>query len=120
METEYPSGRCLPDGSFHNTASDEEILADVPANLIRGIEAVGGRLIVTSRRVVFKPHPVNIQKMPEEILIDDIVEVGNRNTLGLIPNGFFIRTKAGAEHKLVVWDRRKLLELIEPRIGKTI
>jgi hypothetical protein len=37
----------------------EEILADVGANLFRGIEAVGGRLEITNRRILFEPHFFN-------------------------------------------------------------
>ena len=94
---------------------DEVILADVAANLIRGIEAVGGRLTITTRRVLFKPHVLNVQKQPEEIPLDAVAEVGLRNTLGVLPNGFFLRTKTGTEHHFVAWNRRKLLRILAPR-----
>jgi hypothetical protein len=96
----------------------EEILADVAANLFRGIEGVGGRMKITSRCVIFEPHSINLQKIPAEILLSDIVEVAKRNTMGLVPNGLLIRTKNGVEYKFVVWGRDKLIRIIESRLPK--
>jgi len=109
----------LLDGSSGGASHSEEILADKVANLIRGIEAVGGRLKITSRRVIFESHKINLQTMPAEILMSDILEVQKRNTLGLVPNGLLIRTKAGVEYKFVVWGRENLINIIESRINKS-
>jgi len=70
-------------------------LMDVAANLFRGPEAVGGRLQITTHKLFFLPHAVNIQRTPQEIDLKDITEVGPRNTLGLVPNGMYVRTKDG-------------------------
>jgi hypothetical protein len=94
---------------------NEEILADVPANLFRGIEGVGGRLRITNQRLVFQPHAFNFQKMPLEISLGDIAEATKRNSLGFIPNGILIRTRAGVEYKFVVWGRDKLLDILQTR-----
>jgi len=94
----------------------EEILADVAANLFRGIEGVGGRLKITNRRLVFQPHAINLQRSPVDISLGDIAAAGKRNTLGLIPNGFFVRTKAGVEYKFVVWGRSRLIGIIQARM----
>lgn len=94
----------------------EEVLADAAANLFRGIEAVGGRLKITSGRLLFQPHAINLQSQPEQILMGDIVEVGKRNTMWIVPNGMFVRTRAGQEFKFVVWGREKLIKLIQSRI----
>ncbi len=106
------------DGSSGGASQSDEILADVGANLFRGIEGVGGRLKITSRRVLFEPNALDLQKMPAEILLSDIMEVRKRNTMGLVPNGLLIRTKAGVEYKFVVWGREKLIGIIESRIRK--
>lgn len=94
----------------------EQILADVVANLFRGIEGVGGRLKVTNRRVVFEPHAINLQKNPAEILLTDIAVVERRKTGFMIPNGMLIRTKGGVEYKFVVWGRDKLIGIISEHI----
>ena len=95
---------------------EEQILADVAANLFRGIEGVGGRLKITNRRIFFEAHAINFHKQTAEILISDIAEVKTRNTLGIIPNGLLIRTKEGVEYKFVVWRRGKLMELINSQV----
>jgi len=94
----------------------EGILADQAANLFRGAEGVGGRLKLTTRRLLFEPHAINIQRNPLEISVGDIAEVRKRNTMGLIPNGVLVRTKGGVEYKFVVWGRDKLIRLIQARI----
>ena len=116
IQCEY-CGRMLH-GSSGGGSQSEEILADVAANLFRGIEGVGGRLKITSRRVLFEPHALNLQKISAEILLSDIKEVSESNTMGLIPNGMTVRTKAGVEYKFVVWGREKLISLIESRIRR--
>ena len=94
--------------------NDEEILADVAANFFRGIEGVGGRLKITSHRVLFEANEINLQEQPgdilgsesnlqqqpAEILLSDIAEVSKRNTMGIIPNGLLIRTKVNVIYKL--------------------
>ncbi len=100
-------------GSSGGASQCEEICADIPANLFRGFEAVGGKLKITSSRVLFDPHDINLQKMPAEIPLSDIAEVRKRNTWGIIPNGLLIRTKTGVEYKFVAWGRDRLISVIE-------
>jgi hypothetical protein len=94
----------------------EEILADVGVNLFRGIESVGGRLKITNRRIVFEPTAINLQKIPVEIPYTDISEVGKRNSLGIVPNGMLVKTKAGVEYKFVLMGREKIIDLIQSKL----
>jgi hypothetical protein len=59
------------------------------------------------------PHAVNIQRTPQEIDMKDITEVGPRNTLGLVPNGMYVRSKDGTEYRFVVWGRNNLIKIIQ-------
>lgn len=95
---------------------NEEVLADIGANLFRGIEAVGGRMRITNKRILFEPHSLNLQSMPAEIPLEHIAEVNKRRTLWILPNGILIRTHAGVEYKLVVENREQLIELISKHI----
>jgi hypothetical protein len=106
------------EGSSSSPDHGEEILADVAANFFWGIEVVGGRLKITSRRVLFEASEINLQEQPAEILSNDITEVSKRNTMGIIPNGLLIRTKGDVNYKFVVWRRGKLIELINSRLWK--
>jgi hypothetical protein len=96
-----------------NESLPEVTLIDVAANLFRGAEAVGGRMQVTTHRILFKAHAINIQKEPAEIDLKEVVEVGKRNTLGLVPNGLYVRTKDGTEYRFVVWGRGNLIKIIQ-------
>lgn len=91
---------------------NEQIIDDRPANLFRGIEAVGGRLKITNNRLVFEPHEFNIQKENLEIVLAQIEKVRPVNTLGIVPNGILVKLKTGEEYKFVVWKRKELINLI--------
>lgn len=91
---------------------DEQIIDERPANLFRGIEAVGETLKTTNKRLIFEPHDFNIQKEPLEISLDQIEKIKPRNTLGIVPNGILVKLKNGKEYKFVVWKRKELIELI--------
>ena len=90
----------------------EVILADAAANLVRGIESVGGRLLVTNSRLVFRSHTVNLQRMPAEVPLDQIAQILRHNYLGIVPNGIRVRLKSGVEYKFMVWGRSRLLQVI--------
>ena len=105
-------------GAVAQQEQPEQILSDVVANMVRGFESVGGRMKITTRRVVFESNALALQKMPTEIPITDIAEVGKRSTLGLIPNGLFIRTQAGVLYKFIVFGRAKLIGIIQDQLQK--
>lgn len=99
------------------TKGKEEIF-NVPANLFKGWEGVGGRLVITEEKLVFTPHKINFQTKPVEITVDTIVEVGKRNTLKLVPNGFYIKNLEGIECKFVVSGRNRIIAYLSGLIGK--
>src|SRR5690606_2914697 len=89
------------DGSEKNSIT-EEILADKPANLFRGIEGVGGRLKITSNKLIFKSHAINIQTGITEIPINNIDRIERKNSLFIIPNQMKIILNSGVKYKFVV------------------
>lgn len=95
---------------------NEQVYFDVFANLFRGIEAVGGKLKITDSKLVFKSHDLNIQAGTTEILIEQIVKIEKRNTLGIIPNGVSVITTNGTKYKFVLWNRSKIIDFISKRI----
>ncbi|MGG1203711.1 GRAM domain-containing protein [Brevibacillus formosus] len=86
---------------------------NIAANLFRGMEGVGGRLMITSERLYFQPHSLNIQTQPLELNLKDIAAVEKRNTLFVIPNGMKIKMHNGQEHKFVVWKRAEIIGMIQ-------
>ncbi len=78
---------------------------------------MGGKLKITSTRLIFTGHGFNLQKQPQEILISDIKELQKYNSLMIVPNGLLVKTKSGAEFSFVVFGRDKLIALITPRLS---
>ena len=68
----------------------ETVAFESAASNFKGIEAVGGKLVLTSRRLIFKPHKLNIQKHPLSLDLDEIENVSRFKKLGLINNGLSV------------------------------
>ena len=83
----------------------EQIVREGFANHFRGIEAVGGRLVLTNERVIFKSHPFNIQTHEWSVARTDISELEPARTFGIVPNGLLIKAKSGETERFVVRDR---------------
>ncbi|TBL75977.1 GRAM domain-containing protein [Paenibacillus thalictri] len=90
---------------------------NVNANLFRGIEAVGGKMHITSEVLKFEPHSINIQSQPLSIRIADIAVVEKRNTLLIVPNGITVKDKSGQEYKFVVNKRDNVISHINAMIA---
>lgn len=90
----------------------EQIVWEELANHFQGIEAVGGRLVLTNERVIFKSHSFNIQTHEWSAALSDITETEPARTLGIIPNGLLIKVKSGETERFVVRDREKWNQLL--------
>lgn len=106
-----------PDEIIQDESNENEmILADKVANLFRGIESVGGRIKLTTKKLVFKAHAINIQKQEVEIPINNIERIEKKNSLFIIPNILAVILKSGVEYKFVVFGRNNLISLIEAEL----
>lgn len=85
-----------------DTKADEIILFDTGANHFKGAEAVGGKLYLTNKRLVFKSHKFNIQNHELSINLSDIYKVDRYKTLGLVNNGLSVATDGNKKEKFVV------------------
>ncbi|BDH63021.1 hypothetical protein MTP04_31510 [Lysinibacillus sp. PLM2] len=96
-----------------NLQANENFLVEkTPANLFKGVQAVGGQLTITDKRLIFKAHKLNIQGGTTEILISDIDSVDKASTMKIIPNRMIVKTKDGKVFKFVVYKRDKLVNLL--------
>jgi len=93
------------------------VLISVQANLFRGVEAVGGILIITLDELLFQPHKLNIQSQESRIPLLEIESVSEKNTFGLIPNGIILNMKNGQRYQFVLWNRGKVVEIIRGLLG---
>jgi hypothetical protein len=94
----------------------KETLYEGFANLFKGAESVGGKLYLTEGELIHKPHAINIQTAQTVIPLHEILEVGVRNTLLLVPNGLSVKTRDGREFKFVVYKRKTWVEQINKAI----
>ncbi|NJB35294.1 hypothetical protein HCO57_01700 [Croceivirga sp. JEA036] len=95
---------------------DEHIEIEDTTNLWRGIEAVGGKLYLTNKKLVFKPHKLNIQKGQINIHYNNITEIRKRKTAKVIDNGIQIKTHDGNEFNFVINEREKWIEKLNDKI----
>ena len=63
------------------------------ANHFLNGEAVGGKLYLLDKSIVFQSHGFNLQNHGKEILLDNIESIDFYNTLGVITNGMKILMK---------------------------
>jgi hypothetical protein len=96
----------------------EKVIKDGRANLQRGWEAVGGRLYLTNRRLIFEPHAFNVQREVAEIPLERVVGVRKcwtkfLNILPVFPNSIAVSTTDGTEYRLVVFGRQGWINAIE-------
>jgi len=94
----------------------ETTLTKVGAHLIHGWEAVGGHLTITTRRLVFASHAFNVQTGITDIPLQAIGRIDRCNTLGVVPNGLRITLPDGTRYHLVVWNRRRLMQMITAQV----
>jgi hypothetical protein len=62
-------GKTIPEVSLQ---ADEKLVLETGASHYKGIEAVGGKLTLTSKRLIFRSHKFNIQNHRQEFLISEI------------------------------------------------
>ncbi len=88
-----------------------------PANLFRGLEGVGGKLVMTNEKVIFASHNFNIQKGQTDIYYEDIINVESRKTKKLIDNGIRITTNNSKSFDFVVNDRDQWIYILKKKIS---
>ena len=100
--------------------SGEEVLDTRPANLWRGMEAVGGALTITSQRLLFQPHHFNVQKAFEEISLAEVVRVVPID-YGIIfktKDGVLVELRSGVTFRFVVNDRAQVIDMIRTAVER--
>jgi hypothetical protein len=80
----------------------EQILRKGVANLWRGMEAVGGRLWLTSGWLIFRSHAMNFQGGVWAWPLEAVVSVEPVNTLKVVPNGMEVILMDGERARFVV------------------
>jgi hypothetical protein len=92
---------------------DERVLHWGPANHFKGIEAVGGKLFLTNKRLRFRSHKLNVQRHDESYPVDAIDSVLPARTLGIVPNGVLVRLRDGRQERFVVGGRAEWVSRLQ-------
>lgn len=90
----------------------ETLLKEGPANHFVRAEGVGGWLYLTSARLFYRSHKINIQNHELTIPLADISKATTALTAGIIPNGLHVETN-GRTERFVVHGSRSWVEAIE-------
>ncbi|MBN8251376.1 GRAM domain-containing protein [Priestia flexa] len=102
--------------------SEESYIRTGLANLMKGMEGVGGKLYLTSTELIHKSHAINVQRGTVTLDLADIetVERVRNKLLGvpLLKNGLKITTNDGEELRYVVNKASQRGEDIEQAINK--
>ncbi len=113
----FAKSKLFTKGTEIETDPGENILFETGANHFRGIEAVGGKLYVTNKRLVFRSHKFNIPNHHLTIGLADIEEIERYKTLGLVNNGLSIQCANGSTEKFVVQQPEEWFNILTNKNG---
>jgi hypothetical protein len=81
---------------------NEQLIREGGANHFRGKEAVGGKLVLTNKRLIFKSHKVNVQNHEQYFELNQIETVLATKTFNFFQNGLTLNLTNSEMHKFVV------------------
>jgi hypothetical protein len=90
------------------------------ANHFKGTEGVGGKLLLTDRRLIFKSHKLNIQNHQESFYLHQIKTVSKYKILSFINTGLMIQLTTDEVHKFVVDHPEEWVSLIQNQLSSTL
>lgn len=96
---------------------EESIIYETPASHYRGIEAVGGKLILTNDRLIFKSHRINFQNHELSIDLTWLTTIERYKSLGIVNNGLSFTTDKGTTEKFVVSNVKEWISHLSSQKG---
>ncbi len=97
--------------AIDNLKSKQEVTNTAGANLVQGINSIGGIIVVSKEEINFLPHSVNFgSKQPIKIPKSNIESAELYNTFFVIPNGVKVTTKDNQTYKFIVNGRKQILQ----------
>jgi len=97
----YMASRLFKKISIQLTES-EEVLKEGGATHLKGKEGVGGKLVLTDKRLIFKSHNLNIQKHEQEFHFNDIKSLAQAKSLFILNNRLVLELLNKELHKFIV------------------
>lgn len=81
---------------------DEVMVKEGLANHFKGWEGVGGKLVLTNKRLVFKSHNFNIQRHEQAIPLEQIQSLSEGMSLKKYKNVLWVELTNNEKHKFIV------------------
>jgi hypothetical protein len=94
------------------TADNESIIKEGGANHFKGKEGVGGKLVLTDRRLIFKSHKFNIQNHQDNFDLRQVEKLQATKTLKFLENGLTLELMNNDRHKFIVDEPTDWIEKI--------
>ena len=94
------------------TADNETILKEGGDNHVKGKEGVGGKIVLTNIRLIFKSHQLNIQNHQENFDLGQVEKLQATKTFGFWENGLMLELSHNAKHKFIVDEPTDWVEMI--------
>ena len=104
-------------------ADNEHLIKQGLANMMRGPEAVGGKLFLTNHRLAFNSHAINFQTGLSEYTLSEVsgaqpVWTKVFGFVPLVPNGLAVTLADGSVARFVVYGRRAWVEAIGAQLAQ--
>lgn len=93
----------------------EQLLREQVANHFLGGEARGGKLLITNRRLAFRPHRFNVQLGTFSVALDQIRELAIEGSRFLV-----VTTNAPKPEWIVTWNPGELARFLEGFFKQTL
>jgi len=112
----FANSKFLNKSTRIETGTNEIVVFESGANHFKGVEAVGGKLYLTNKRLVFKSHKLNIQNHELSIPLSNIEKVYRYKTL-IANNGLAVQTINHTIEKFVVQLTAEWMEHLTAKNG---
>ena len=93
----------------------EQLLREQVANHFLGGEARGGKVLITNRRLAFRPHRFNVQLATFSVPLDKIRSLTTEGSRFLV-----VTTDAPKPEWIVTWNPRELAQFLEGFLTQTL
>lgn len=94
------------------TADNENVIKEGGANHFKGKEAVGGKLVLTGKRLIFKSHKFNIQNHQDNFDLRQVEKLKATKTFKFLENGLTVELTNNDRHKFIVDEPADWIEKI--------
>lgn len=94
-------------------AENERVILEAGANHLLKSEAVGGKLLLTDKRIIFKSHKFNFQNHEQSFLLNDLKDVKKEEKYKL---GFTLELRNNEIHKFNVDTPQEWIDMLRNKL----